>query len=74
MGVLATVAQFERDQLIERTHAGLQRAKKQGKKLGRPSVANSTEVQVLKEQGISQSKAAAELGVSISTIKRLWNI
>ncbi len=74
MGVLATVAQFERDQLIERTNAGLQRAKKEGKRLGRPPVTSSGNVQALKQQGVSQSKAAAELEVSISTIKRLWNV
>lgn len=74
MGVLATVAQFERDQLIERTNAGLQRAKKQGKQLGRPPVSSAAEVQALKQQGLSQSKAVSVLGVSISTIKRLWNV
>ncbi|ALL71681.1 putative resolvase (plasmid) [Paraburkholderia caribensis MBA4] len=35
MTVLAAVAQFERDMLIERTHAGLSRAKAEGSKLGR---------------------------------------
>lgn len=74
MGVLATVAQFERDQLIERTNAGLQRAKKQGKQLGRPPVASAVDVQTLKQLGLSQSKTASELRVSISTVKRLWNV
>lgn len=37
MAVIAAVAEFERDLLIERTQAGLSRAKAQGKKLGRPS-------------------------------------
>lgn len=36
MGVLTAVAEFERDLLIERTNAGLIRAKAQGKTLGRP--------------------------------------
>lgn len=36
MGVINAVAQFERDLLIERTQAGLARAKAQGKILGRP--------------------------------------
>ncbi len=38
MGVINAVAQFERDLLIERTQSGLQRAKAQGKALGRPPV------------------------------------
>lgn len=37
MGVLNTVAEFERDLLIERTQAGLARARAEGKTLGRPS-------------------------------------
>ena len=36
MNVINAVAQFERDLLIERTQAGLARAKAQGKPLGRP--------------------------------------
>jgi putative DNA-invertase from lambdoid prophage Rac len=34
---VAAVAEFERDLLIERTQAGLARAKAGGKKLGRPN-------------------------------------
>ncbi|WP_010483165.1 recombinase family protein [Pseudomonas sp. S9] len=72
MGVLASVAQFERDLLIERTQAGLTRAKSQGKILGRPAAVSADKVQLLKNQGLSQSAAAKELEVSLSTIKRLW--
>ena len=36
MGVINAVAEFERDLLIERTQAGLIRAKAEGKTLGRP--------------------------------------
>jgi len=73
MTVLAAVAQFERDLLVERTQAGLERAKAEGKLLGRPTKASSEQVQALKERSMSQSQAAAELGVSLSTVKRLWN-
>ena len=34
--ILASFSQFERSLIIERTKAGLERAKKEGKKLGRP--------------------------------------
>src|ERR1700693_6460808 len=37
MGVINAVAQFERDLLIERTQAGLKRAKAEGVGLGRPA-------------------------------------
>ncbi len=37
MQVIAAVAEFERDLLVERTQAGLARAKAEGKKIGRPA-------------------------------------
>ena len=40
IGVLAAVAQQERIRLSDRTKAGLQRVKAQGKRLGRPQVAD----------------------------------
>lgn len=73
MGVLAAVAEFERDLLIERTQAGLKRAKKDGKKLGRPAAASQEDVQALKAEGLSQNQVAKKLEVSLSTIKRLWS-
>ncbi|VXC83214.1 recombinase family protein [Pseudomonas sp. 9Ag] len=72
MQVLGAVAEFERDLLIERTQAGLQRAKATGTKLGRPKAASSDAVQKMKAEGLSQSMIANQLGVSLSTIKRLW--
>jgi putative DNA-invertase from lambdoid prophage Rac len=74
MQVLAAVAEFERDLLIERTQAGLERAKLEGKKLGRPAALETTKaVQDLKAQKFSQSQAASKLGLGIATIKRHWN-
>lgn len=73
MGVLAAVAEFERDLLIERTQAGLERAKKGGKTLGRPTAASREQVQALKLEGKSQSQVAKELDISLSTVKRLWS-
>jgi putative DNA-invertase from lambdoid prophage Rac len=37
MNVINAVAEFERDLLIERTQAGLRRARAEGKRLGRPA-------------------------------------
>lgn len=73
MQVLGAVAEFERDLLIERTQAGLARAKSEGKNLGRPSVASADEVQALKVEGLSQSAVVDRLRISLSTVKRLWN-
>jgi putative DNA-invertase from lambdoid prophage Rac len=74
MQVLGAVAEFERDLLIERTQAGLQRAKAEGKRLGRPeAVQTTTEVQMLKAQMLSQAEVAARTGLGIATVKRHWN-
>ncbi len=36
LGILGSFADFERERIKERIHAGLQRARTQGKRLGRP--------------------------------------
>lgn len=73
--MFSAFAEFEKSRIIERTKEGLARAKMEGKKLGRP-VATDTRKRVLeaKADGLSQSKAARELGLSLPTIKRNWNI
>ncbi|WP_341708107.1 recombinase family protein [Halopseudomonas sp.] len=73
MGVIAAVAEFERDLLVERTQSGLARAKSEGKTLGRPQKASTEQVLALKAQGLSQSQVAEKLNISVSTTKRLWN-
>ena len=74
MAVIAAVAEFERDLLIERTHAGLVRAKAQGKKLGRPSSLTPEQqvaVRLQRKQGKSLGWLAKEYGVSRSAIQRV---
>ena len=74
MGVIAAVAEFERDLLIERTQSGLTRAKSQGKKLGRPSSLGANEI-ILVEQSLARGEAVAELarqyGTSRQSIMRI---
>lgn len=74
MGVLSAVAEFERDLLIERTQAGLSRAKAEGKALGRPSaltVAQQQAVLVSRAQGVSLGVLAKQYGVSRAAIQRI---
>ena len=74
MQVLGAVAEFERDLLIERTQSGLQRAKSEGKKLGRPEAVDTTAaVQKLKAKDMTQAEVAADLKIGIATVKRHWN-
>ena len=73
MGVINAVAEFERDLLIERTQAGLERAKAEGKTLGRPPrlTPNQRQAVVAKlAEGASISRLARDYGVSRLTITR----
>ena len=71
---LAAVAQMERDLLIERTHAGLARARREGKRLGRPrSLTEGQKSDVLDRvnSGDTISSIARDFGVSRATILRV---
>ena len=73
MGVINAVAEFERDLLIERTQAGLERAKAEGKVLGRPPRLTPSQQQSVVAklaEGISISRLARDYGVSRLTITR----
>ncbi|CAJ5797529.1 resolvase domain-containing protein [Burkholderia pseudomallei] len=74
MQVLNAVAEFERDLLIERTHAGIARAKAEGKAMGRPSaLSDEQRADVLRELGAGASVAALarRFGTSRQTIMRV---
>ncbi len=69
MGVIAAVAEFERDLLIERTQSGLTRAKSQGKKLGRPSSLETSEIKLV-EQGLAKGETVAALARTYGTSRQ----
>lgn len=74
MGIISSVAEFERDLLIERTQSGLSRAKAQGKKLGRPSSLTAEQQSVVRKRrrdGMSLGTLAKEYGVSRAAIQRV---
>lgn len=54
ISIMATLAKIERQKISERTKAGLQRAKLEGKKLGRPTIPQETIDTVL--QHLSEGK------------------
>jgi putative DNA-invertase from lambdoid prophage Rac len=73
MGVIAAVAEFERDLLIERTQAGLSRAKAAGKALGRPqalSFDQQAAIVAARRQGASLGMLAKQYGVSRAAVQR----
>jgi putative DNA-invertase from lambdoid prophage Rac len=64
MNVLSAVAQFERELLIERTQAGLKRARAEGKKSGRHAA--------LSEDQRVAVRAALEAGETVSALARQY--
>jgi putative DNA-invertase from lambdoid prophage Rac len=69
--VLAAVAEMERDLLVERTQAGLARAKAEGKQLGRPSKTSDEERRTILARlhgGDTVSQVARDYNVSRTSI------
>ncbi|MGK3159994.1 recombinase family protein [Enterobacter kobei] len=74
MQVILAVAEFEKDQLIERTHSGLARARAASKRFGQPPTLNQEQRQAALERlkaGASISAVAREFGTSRQTSMRL---
>lgn len=74
MSVIAAVAEFERDLVIERTQAGLARVKAAGKVLGRPAALSPSQqenVRARRALGVSLGILAKEFGVSRAAIQRI---
>jgi len=74
MQVIAAVAEFERDLLIERTQSGINRAKAAGKQLGRPPVLTMAERVAVIERlaaGINVTELAREFKTTRQTIMRI---
>jgi DNA invertase Pin-like site-specific DNA recombinase len=68
MHILGAIAEFERARIRERVMAGLQRARAQGTRLGRPTSAVPLDRLASVEQ-LSLTDGAISLGVSRSTLK-----
>lgn len=69
--VLAAVADFERDLIVERTKAGQERARAEGKHMGRPSKTSKEQQQEIRRRldaGESVSSLARVYGVSRATV------
>jgi DNA invertase Pin-like site-specific DNA recombinase len=69
-GILGSIAEFERERLRERTLLGLQRARQQGKRLGRP-VDESLRKRITAYAGLSVREAAKRVGCSTATIQKV---
>jgi len=73
LNVLGSVAQFEREVMLERQREGIAKAKAEGKYKGRaPTARNKAkEIVGLKAQGIKAEDIAEQLGVGRSSVFRI---
>ena len=79
LNLLAAVAEFELEMIRERVKAGMERARRQGRRIGRPRVTDrrgfkrrfGAVLERLQAGEISRRSAAKELGIGYATLKRL---
>lgn len=69
-------AEFERSIIVERINAGLARARRQGKRLGRPPdlgrrAALERDIRALRAKGFGKQRIARELVCGVSTVQRV---
>ena len=69
--ILGSVAELERNLIRERVCAGLQKAKRNGVKLGRPSKMNEglkSAIRLLRDKGMAIKQIAAQCKVGVGTV------
>jgi DNA invertase Pin-like site-specific DNA recombinase len=75
--IVGAFAEFERSMATQRIHAGLRRAREQGKVLGRPAGSTSvdpkkvTKARTLLAEGTGIVKAAKLAGLGVGTVQRI---
>jgi hypothetical protein len=71
--MLAVFAAFEREVLQERTRAGLEHARQNGKRLGRPLTAGlrAAAIQKLHHAGVSKSEIVRRLQIGRTSVRRI---
>jgi len=71
-GIFATLAEFERDLVLERTMAGLAAARARGRAGGRPRLMTRaklrTAMAMMADRGNAATDVAEQLGISVSTL------
>lgn len=68
--VMGAMAEFERGMIVERVKAGLVRAKKEGKRVGRPKIGHekAQQVRIGLNRGETMREISERLGISVGAI------
>ena len=68
-GVFSSLAEFERSLISERVRNGMEKARKRGQRIGRPSLeVDMARMGSLRSQGLSLRQIAVEVGISKSAV------
>jgi DNA invertase Pin-like site-specific DNA recombinase len=72
LNVIGSVAQFEREMMLERQREGIAKAKGEGKYKGRAPTARakSGEIVRLAAEGVTREGIAEQLGIGIASVYR----
>lgn len=73
LNVLGSVAEFERSMMLERQREGIDKAKREGKYLGRTPTARAKadDVRAMAAEGLGAVEIASKLGISRSSVWRI---
>jgi DNA invertase Pin-like site-specific DNA recombinase len=72
LAILAVIAKQERIRLSERTVAGLERARRQGRIGGRPGlVVDRERIALMDEEGLTMREIGDEMGISAASVCRI---
>lgn len=72
--LLAAFAEFERALIRERTRLGLDHARRQGKRLGRPKCRDDGAIRLLRAGGLSYAEIQDRLGISKGAVCRALRV
>ena len=73
LNVIGSVAQFEREMMLERQREGIQKAKGEGKYKGRKPTARAKagDVRLLAAEGVTREAIAKQLNIGIASVYRI---
>jgi DNA invertase Pin-like site-specific DNA recombinase len=73
--VMASIAEMERTNMLERQRIGIERARKEGKFKGRPKAEDGVikmAKRLVLENGLTKEAAAKQMNIGVATLYRRW--